>query len=334
MTILLLILKIIGIILLVLLGILLVVLLLLLLVPLRYGLEGRFREGLKARVDGSWLLKLVHVRGEAINSQIRLRFLGLGHCFKKWYFGPWEQEETESEIAEQGAAGETPPGEAASVPAAEHKAPKKEEPAGEEPKEKSKKKASRAAEKAREKYESLFEELQQAQEARKKAAEADDNPASEAQEEEKKNLLRRANDLTEKIIDFWDDEDNQEAVYLIQKKLRDVGQHLLPTDFLLQGELGLKDPSATGQIVGWVYRLYPLYGDHIRLDGLYEEERIDIYLRLGGRIRLGTLVAAAGRLYMNRRIRRWIRELRHKKKEKAGGAKAPDGEGESNGREK
>ena len=315
MTILLLILKIIGIILLVLLGILLVVLLLLLLVPLRYGLEGRFREGLKARVDGSWLLKLVHVRGEAINSQIRLRFLGMGHCFKKWYFGPWEQEETESEIAE-------------------HKAPKKEEPAGEGPKEKSKKKASRAAEKAREKYESLFEELQQAQEARKKAAEADDNPASEAQEEEKKNLLRRANDLTEKIIDFWDDEDNQEAVYLIQKKLRDVGQHLLPTDFLLQGELGLKDPSATGQIVGWVYRLYPLYGDHIRLDGLYEEEKIDIYLRLGGRIRLGTLVAAAGRLYMNRRIRRWIRELRHKKKEKAGGAKAPDGEGESNGREK
>ena len=328
------------------LGLVLLILLLVLFVPLRYNVKGRYHEQLKAKLSVSWLLKLIHVKAEAIQTQIRVRICVFGHAFKKMYLGNWGDEKKTGE--EAGNDKKETDGEDAAEAAADKKekkpepAVKKEEPAPlpepeEAPAEKAEEPPQEKApeppkeEKKKDRYDALFEKLEQKaaekqaeldalkakQEALKKEKEKRQEASAEQtpqapEEREEASFLKTAAEWIEKISDFWDDEKNQDAVYLIERQLLRLGKHLLPTRFQVEGELGLGDPAKTGQIIGKIYRFYPLYGEHIRLDGVYDEKRINIYTEVGGRIRLGVIVGAALRLLLNARIRRWIKELKHR----------------------
>ena len=72
-----------------------------------------------------------------------------------------------------------------------------------------------------------------------------------------------------------------------------IGKHFLPTLFRIEGRLGLGDPARTGRLVGTISAFYPVYGDSIRLDGVYDRKETDLYLHIKGRIRLGIFVGAA-----------------------------------------
>ncbi len=325
------------------LGLVLLILLLVLFVPLRYNVKGRYHEQLKAKLSVSWLLKLIHVKAEAIQTQIRVRICVFGHAFKKMYLGNWGDEKKTGEEAgndtkdtdgEQKAdtSASDPKGKAAEPAVTEKKEEAAPPPAPEEPQAEKEQEQPPKEEKKKDRYDALFEKLEQkaaekqaeldAVKARKEAAgkakekkrqEESAEPAPEAAEEsEEGSFLKTASEWIEKISDFWDDEKNQDAVYLIEKQLLRLGKHLLPTRFQVEGELGLGDPAKTGQIIGKIYRFYPLYGEHIRLDGVYDEKRINIYTEVGGRIRLGVIVGAALRLLLNARIRRWIKQLKHR----------------------
>ena len=106
---------------------------------------------------------------------------------------------------------------------------------------------------------------------------------------------------------------------LIGKQLKKIGRHLKPTHFLVEGELGFGDPAKTGKIMGTLYSFYPVFRDHIRIDGNYEEQVMKLRLELKGRLRLGIFVEVALRLLLNKNLRQWIKKLTHKdKNEKAG----------------
>ena len=102
------------------LGLVLLIVVLVLCVPIRYNVKARYQDAFKAKAGVHWLLRLIHVKLEAINAQIRVRICALGHCFKKIYIGDW---------------GEAKPGETAAE-ASEAKKPEKEESAAEKDKEK------------------------------------------------------------------------------------------------------------------------------------------------------------------------------------------------------
>ena len=329
----LLILKILGITLLVVLGLVLLILILVLCVPFRYEIRGRYDEKLKAKAGVSWLLKMIHVKVEAIQAQIRVRICVFGHAFKKMYLGNWgdnapdAEKKAEAEDGEEGGDGEKEEKAEKKKPAPPDE--EKPEPPEEKPEAVSDAKAAKAEKTKKdrptpkEKYDEIFEELQRRQEEKerekaaaaqeKKDAEAPEEGAAEAEEEDK-TFLETAMLWTERISDFWDDEKNQKAVYLIERQLLKLGKHLVPTKFLLKGDLGLGDPAKTGQTIGKIYRFYPLFGDNIQLNGVFDEKRTDLYTELKGRIRLGILVEIAVRLLLNGRIRRWIRYFLKKDK--------------------
>ena len=347
LSILLLILKILGITLLVLLGLVLLILILVLCVPIRYDIRGRYDEKLKAKAGVSWLLKLVHVKLEAIQAQIRVRVCVFGHAFKKMYLGNWGDNAPEEKKQEFSGNDETDP-ESAGIPAedddeddeddellllteknAEEEAGKPDVKSAEAKKKtKTEEKKAKARPTPKEKYDELFAQLQQREEEKErareqekarekaKAAGKEQEAESEPLSEEEESFLIKAADWVDKISDFWDDEKNQNAVWLIEKQLAKLGRHLLPTGFLLKGDLGLGDPAKTGKIIGTVYRFYPLFGEHIQLNGIFDEKRTDVYLGLKGRIRLGILVEIAVRLFLNGRIRKWLFAYLKKNKEK------------------
>ena len=133
---------------------------------------------------------------------------------------------------------------------------------------------------------------------------------------------KKLDEIAGKIDEFqgyWYDEKNRKTVRLIGKQLKKIGRHLKPTHFLVEGELGFGDPAKTGKIMGTLYSFYPVFRDHIRIDGNYEEQVMKLRLELKGRLRLGIFVEVALRLLLNKNLRHWIKKLTHKdKNEKAG----------------
>ena len=313
------------------------VVLLVLFVPFRYRIRGRYHEQIKAKVSVSWLLKMIHVKAEAIQAQIRVRICLFGFVLKKMYLGNWGDEAPGGEADLKDTEKTTGPAKEVKPQSAEESKKKAEKPpkeaAGSRPSEPTGTEESGKAAAPKDKYDLLFEKLEKKaaekqalldqQTKGKEKKEAEPPAADESLSEEEKSFLTTALEWSEKISDFWDDEKNQFAVGLIEKKLLGIGKHLLPTTFLIDGELGLSDPAKTGEIIGKLYRFYPLYGDHIRVRGIYDEERTNIYAEIGGRIRLAVFVGAALRLLANKRIRSWLKMLLKKDKTKDTGKDGP-----------
>ncbi|MBP3729609.1 MAG: hypothetical protein J6H18_05040 [Lachnospiraceae bacterium] len=319
-------------------GLLLLILLLLCLVPIRYRLKGRYQEKLKLRGDVTWLLHLVHIWGGAINLQILCKIRLLGFTLKKLHIGNWgEEPEPEEKIDEASdpLPGESSPALPKEAEAKMQKGPEEKKESDQkkpEPKKEEKKKEeNKKEEKKKEKYEALFEALdkreQRKQEALKKAEESAGEQAQETPEEEEGAAegLEKLRQFLEQADAFWEDEANQKAVRLLERQLMKLGRHLLPTRFQLEGEIGLSDPAATGRLVGQIYRFYPLYGSHIRVDGIFDRKEINLYGDVRGRFRLGILVEILIRLALNKRLREWFWQLRRKDHQEE------DGEEDRNG---
>lgn len=306
LSVLLFILKWLGILFLAILGLLILLILLICLVPIRYQIKGRVSEGVKARGDVTWLLHLIHLWLAAINAQILCRIKALGFCLKKLHLGNWGEEEAET--AESGRKEASLPEKASGeVPVKQDKEKKKEE-------KKTSGKQGKKTEAApkKDKYERLFEALE---EEEKRKAREEKGPEAELSEESKARL-KKIRDILRRVQDFWEDEQNREAVALIRRQFLKLGKHMIPTHFLLEGEIGLKDPAATGELVGKIYRFYPLYGDHIRLQGVFDRQTVNLYGELKGRFRLGILVEILIRLLLNKRCRSWARQMLKKDKDK------------------
>ncbi len=292
MTVLLTILKILGIVLLAVLGLVLLIVVLVLCVPIRYNVKARYQDAFKAKAGVHWLLRFIHVKLEAINAQIRVRICAFGHCFKKLYIGSWGEESAEESAAETPEAKKPGAKESAAAEESRKKADEKKKKKAEEPE----KKKAELSEEKKDPFDAVFESMEEEEEV----------------PEEKGGGAEKIQALIEKVSDFWDDDKNRFTVELILKQLKKLGKHLLPTYFQLEGRLGLGDPAKTGRIVGQVYRFYPLYGEHIRLDGVYDEKVTEGTVEIRGRIRLGILVEIAVRLLLNKNFRKWLRQLSSK----------------------
>ena len=270
------------------LGLVILILVLVLCVPIRYDLKGRYNEGLKAKGGVHWLLKLLHIKFAAINAQILVKVNVLGHCFKKMHIGKWDEEPAEDE------------------------AQKAEEKAGEKAEEKQEKEEKKPE--PAQPFDAVFAKMDEeaAEQEHKKKEKKEEQPSVPAEKTEGGEDLK---EWFRKAEEFLDDEKNQYTIHLVLKQLRRLGKHLLPTKFLIEGKLGTGDPAKTGEIVGKVYRFYPLYGDHIRLDGVYDEKVTDVYAELAGRIRLGVFVEIAVRLLLNKNFRSWLKQMKKDKNE-------------------
>ena len=288
------ILKWLGILLLAVLGLLVFLLILLLAVPLRYQLKARADQSVKAILDVGWLLKLAHIRIALINLQALLRLKLFGFSVYKKHLGDWGEEKEEQEQAIKKS------GDEAAVTVKEEKPEKADSDNGSQKPKETSKPSEPAQEKELDKkqdYDKLFSKL--AQENERKSG------SEKSPEEEKQKKLKESYN---KITDFLQDEKNQETLRLCAEQIKKAGRHLKPTYFLLEGEVGLKDPADTARLLAWIYRLYPLFGDAVRIRGNFEEPAVDLLLVIRGRLRLGTLLWIAGHLWMNKNFRSWIKK--------------------------
>lgn len=315
--------KIIGIVLLCILGLLLLVLLSVLLVPLRYQAEGSCREekwNAAARV--TWLCHLLCVQAgyQADAGPFwRVRILGFplidsrrtktGQSQKTSSQKAAESEEKDKtepipdispEVLDS-LPGESPPPEqtekkSGAKPETEKSTSRNAVRETEEPEQKQARGDAKKEQKA--------EEKNQKKEKRKQ-----EQAKKSVQKEEKQKERAARREKAEDLLDLLQNKENQCSLRMVKSQAGKLLHHILPQKIRLVGRIGLSDPAATGQLMGLVYAFYPLYGDSIRLTGDFEEKVMEGELFLKGRIRIGSLIIIAARVVLDKNIRRMIKTV-------------------------
>ena len=320
-------LKILGIVLLAVLGLVILLLLIVLFVPLRVQAKVHYDGIVKARVHVGWLLRAVHAKFEWLKDHglLRVKLLGL-KTVKKKHIGDWGPEPAESEDA---AGEKTEEAEGGSVPAEPG-----EEPASSDAPSSSAEKPEEKADKPEEAGAGTDTKTDEKTEGTGKT---DEKPAGEAageasEAEEPWQPMHPIDKLEEKLDVFESkideieeliyDEKNRKSLRLIGKQLKKIGRHLKPTKFLVEGELGFSDPAKTGKIMGRIYSLYAILGEHVRIEGNYEEAVTDLRGEIRCRIRLSVFIGAALRLLLDANLRRQVKKLLRKGKDKDNDNKA------------
>ena len=315
MTVILMILRIVGIALLVILGLLLAVVLAVLFVPVRYRVDGSSHEELTASVRVTWFLHLLSARiifEKELNvkafmcgiqiypraARIKKQSCPQGHS------GSEGQEDTRAGMTgKRPENGETvKPAEA--VKFTEPVTPL--EPAGD-----SKEKADSFEEADRETF---------GTEGRTKQKEFSAGNMTDRL----KRLVQKLQDslrdirstlrgLYERLSYYksiWDREETQRAFRLASAQLSKTMRHVLPRRTDVYAVIGTGDPASTGQILAVQGMLYPWLGDKIHIVPDFEEEHFEGEFHLRGHIRAGVLGFYVLRLMFDRDVRHFIGILR------------------------
>jgi hypothetical protein len=126
-----------------------------------------------------------------------------------------------------------------------------------------------------------------------------------------KNLIRNfisfcknAKDKVEEIKSIIQDERNQEAFRLCKEQLFVVLKHVRPKKYKINVKFGTSDPALTGQILGILGMLMPLYKNNAVFIPDFENAILegDIYLK--GRVTLARVLWIAWKLYRDKNVKR------------------------------
>lgn len=140
----------------------------------------------------------------------------------------------------------------------------------------------------------------------------------------KQRLMKLKNTVTEKVngiitkvcelhkkgedmIDYINDPQNKEMIALIWNSVKKIIKDILPKKFFGRVDLGLSDPSLTGQIYGGFCVLNTFKQYNIIFEPYFEDEIIRVNLGAKGKIYIISLVVIGVKLYMNKSFRKLIR---------------------------
>jgi hypothetical protein len=117
-------------------------------------------------------------------------------------------------------------------------------------------------------------------------------------------FCKNAKDKVEEIKSIIQDERNQEAFRLCKEQLFVVLKHVRPKKYKINVKFGTSDPALTGQILGILGMLMPLYKNNAVFIPDFENAILegDIYLK--GRVTLARVLWIAWKLYRDKNVKR------------------------------
>lgn len=303
MTILLMILKVIGIILLVILGILLFGALLILFVPVRYQAQGTYQDSFRAKGQATWLLHLLSVRFSFEDGfHYSVKIAGIP-------FLPGREKKPDADAGQKKAPDAAPAVKTAEAKAPDETAAKRQEETGtKEPQapdgeggqdaaptgqeedsgadagflEKLLQKIYAIFRKNREKYEAICAKIKQI-----------------------KNKLSH-------YVRILKREETKALLRLIVGQLSGIIRHVLPRKLDVRLRIGTGDPASTGRILALQGMLYPVIRDKVAVIPDFEEKHLEGTFYMKGRITAFVVLVCALRVIINKNFRQLIRILRKK----------------------
>lgn len=110
-------------------------------------------------------------------------------------------------------------------------------------------------------------------------------------------------------MEQYHDEKNQASIRLLKKEGIRILKSLAPKKFAANLHVGLGDPSYTGLLLGAVACFMPIYEDAVCLEPNFEEPMLEGDVMFKGKLRLGTFVLTAIRMWNDKNLRTIIKKL-------------------------
>ncbi|MCR4727871.1 MAG: hypothetical protein K5796_04385 [Lachnospiraceae bacterium] len=328
LTILLKILAILGIVILSILGLLLLMILIVLFVPLRYSGKGSYRNStLKAKIKASWFLKLVRVSfeyGEEEPLSVKILWFDLLKKKEKK-----EKKEKKSKVVPDGV--EESKTEGVKTEESQVEEPKTEELKAEEPKKveseavEFKAEAAGAVKAKAEISGKIDVSTSKAvgedsdEDPSDKPDDLEDDPSDESGEdaeedsEEKSTQRSSKYDKIKKYIELVKSDEFKESFSLCKDSLIKILKHVLPRRWNVKATLGFDNPETVGKIFEFYGIFYPMLHRHLKFDGRFDEEIIDVEGFFKGHITAVTFLAVGLKILFNRNIRKVIKMFKETK---------------------
>ena len=267
------ILKTIGMILLVLLALCVLLLCAALFVPVRYRVTVETKDEIRVRCQISWLLRVVYIVQETLESGIRIRIFGIPldrlkkipaffRRTKKTAEKKEETKETPQEEPEEGVIVTTDFSDERVKP----------NPLAEKP----------------------------------VSGDRTDPPKKKKKKRKKKGF---SFDKISSIITFIKDPANKRGIRTVKKELFALLRYMAPEKIDGKVVFGTGDPCTTGWVLGIVSMVPPAYTEGLRICPEFEEKRIQADGYVKGKARLIYMVRLVIRGYLDPDIKRWINQV-------------------------
>lgn len=306
-------LKIIGIIILVILGLILFLLLLVLFAPVRYHGNGSYQEGaFAAKLRASWLLHLISIKGEYQKEQalhIYMKILGIT-VYDSLETGDKKTKHKKAKMTKNKTEN-----------AGEIQAASSEEPISEET-------ASKKT--------VLEEEYISIETSQTETDDFDDNAASNGK---KLGIVQKIKIILIKFVNFFKNikftfnkvcdtivkikmnigyylrvlqlDSTKRAFAACQKQLKYVLRKILPRKYRINLHLGFDDPAVMGEVLAVWGMFYPLHLGNIDIQPEFEQSVMEGDFSFRGHISAGVFVRAACIMFFDKDIKRLVRHLKN-----------------------
>lgn len=121
--------------------------------------------------------------------------------------------------------------------------------------------------------------------------------------------FKTAEERYKMAVDFWVNEENRKSIRLIRCQCRRLVHHIRPRNMRGEVTFGMEDSYRMGQLLSAAAFLYPLYGEKVTVMPRFDKTMLEGEIAFQLRLRFGTLLALAGRLWMDRTIRGWCKKM-------------------------
>ena len=114
----------------------------------------------------------------------------------------------------------------------------------------------------------------------------------------------------EYYIEALSDEKNKEAIALCLQSLLKILKSIRPRRIKGYIHIGKEDPYVMGKILSIYSMIYPLTHDKIKFESEFDEELLEGNIYIKGKVTVIVLVIAAVRIYFNKNVRNLIKVLK------------------------
>lgn len=119
--------------------------------------------------------------------------------------------------------------------------------------------------------------------------------------------IKKVNDIKNAFIEYLQREDSKLAIRQIKTILFKALKKILPNKLKLRFKFGFEDPSTTGKILGMSSMFYGIYGENVEIEPDFDNVVLEGEYNLNGKIRLIHIVVAALKIYTNKWLKRFIK---------------------------
>lgn len=302
LSILLLILKIIGIILLSILGIILLVIVLVLFVPVTYKLKGKYENKEPYfYAKAGWLFNLITVSFDlAREEKVNMRIIGIslrGPKKKNSKISGESEAETEEETETEVKIVTKPESELKNEAESEDV----QDNASKNSVENCLEVASVATQEPQNNYEDGFSNSQKSE--KEKLFKEKEKHKQKKKDSNKESLYAKM----ERYKEIIESKEFLNAFELCKKSIGKILKALLPDDWEVRGVVGFDNPEMNGKICALMGMLYPFIRKNVHVTCDFENEIIDLKAKARGELFVCTILFVGVKVFFNRNIRRVIK---------------------------